>query len=112
MGTRKTCVSRKIFLDYESGKANDCELGLDDYFRLRTKYMNVLKNIKKNYPENVFIFDTFNLVCDLEKQKCLREIDGKPVFCYTDHISDYVAGKIGKKLNEFINNKVQKSRDR
>jgi len=112
LGSRKTCVSRKIFLDYESGKANDCELGLDDYFRLRTKYMNVLKNIKKNYPENVFIFDTYNLVCDLEKQKCLREIDGNPVFSYSDHISDYVAGKVGRKLNEFINNKVQQSIDR
>jgi len=48
----------------------------------------------------------------LEKQKCLREIDGKPVFSFSDHISDYVAGKVGRKLHEFINNKVQKSIDR
>ena len=112
LGSRKTCVSRKIFLNFESGQAKDCELGLDDYFRLRTKYMNVLNNIKKNYPNNVFIFDTFDLVCDIDQKKCLREIDGKPVFSYSDHISDYVAGKIGRKLNEFINNKVQKSIDR
>jgi len=112
LGNRKTCVSRKIFLDFESGQANDCELDLDDYFRLRKKYIDVLNNIKKRYPENIFIFDTYDLVCDLGKQKCLREIDGKPVFSYSDHISDYVAGKIGRKLNEFINSKVQKSIDR
>jgi len=107
LGSHKSCTKREIEIPfvgkYSFKLADDCELGLDKYFDLRKKYIQVLQNIEESFPGNVFIFDTYEDVCNLTLKKCMRTVDNRATFSYTDHLSDYVAEKIGKRLNKFLN---------
>jgi hypothetical protein len=50
----------------------------------------------------VTLFDTTRFMCDFAHDVCPPQIDGHRMYSYTDHISDYAAGLIGKDLNDLL----------
>jgi len=111
LGNHKSCTKRELDIPlygkYTLDIADDCELSINQYLELRSKYIKALKKIARDYEGKVTIFDTYEDVCDLSINKCMRTIDGKSTFSYSDHISDYVAGKIGLRLNSLLKDKFK-----
>jgi hypothetical protein len=64
----------------------------------------LLAQVQREFPESVRIFDTTKYLCDLEQEVCLPDKNGRALYHFTDHVSDYAAGLIGKDLNEFLRN--------
>ena len=82
-----------------------CVLPLDKHLGLAAKYRELLIEIKGNYPNDVEIFDITKYLCDEEKRECTHVKDGRYLYSYGDHISEYAAGLIGSDLNKFLNKK-------
>ena len=63
-----------------------------------------LKKIALSNIKMVKIFDPTDIYCDKKNGKCQSIRDGRLMYSYTDHISDFASGLVGKKLNEFVKN--------
>lgn len=79
-----------------------CQLNIEDHLELSEKYRKLLTEVKSRNPESVKIFDTVPIMCDTEAGICSTKENGKLLYVFTDHISDYAAGKIGKALNKYL----------
>ena len=51
------------------------------------------------------IVDTTPYLCDEEQGLCLAHKNGRRLYEYSDHISDYAAGLIGEGLNGMLRDK-------
>ena len=76
-----------------------CVVRLTTHLALSRKYRDVLDRIQAENPERVRLFDTTPYLCDLETGTCSTFKGKALLYSYTDHISDYAAGVIGKDLN-------------
>jgi hypothetical protein len=79
-----------------------CLLPLTRHRELLAKYRALLDAAQKRYRPSVAVFDTTSLMCDLQSGICPPFKDGRLLYSYTDHISDYAAGLIGKGLNRLM----------
>lgn len=79
-----------------------CQLPIERHLLLSKKYRDLLEELEHNNPGVVKIFDTTPFMCDQDKGMCETKQNGKLMYIFTDHISDYAAGKIGKSLNKFL----------
>ncbi|MDW6003212.1 acyltransferase family protein [Vibrio mangrovi] len=107
LGSSEFCGERIVKLPFIgirklNTESADCRLKLVDYYRLREKYIKALSAVSEEFGAQVAVFDTADIFCDVEHGVCLRYKNGKNSFAYTDHISDYMAGLIGEKLNQFL----------
>ena len=99
---RKSTIQALNFLMMRSAKGN-CELTYGDHLSQTKKYREILTGIASNHPQVVAIFDQSPYLCDLEsKGICSMTKNGRPLYGFTDHISDYAAGIIGGNLNQWI----------
>ena len=80
-----------------------CSIALEKHILLSKNYRKLLKEIKSIYPKNVHIFETINYLCDETSGVCGHMRDGKFLYSYTDHISDFAADLIGQDLNNYLN---------
>ena len=85
-----------------------CLLPLDRHLHLSKKYRDLLNEIAIKNPDHVRIFDTTPFLCDVETRLCETKQNDKLMYIFTDHISDYAAGMIGKDLNQFLQNPAAK----
>jgi len=69
---------------------------------LSEKYRDMLLAVKSKHPNDIEIFDTTKYMCDVDHEVCLPYKNGRLLYSYGDHISDYASGLIGKGLNEFL----------
>jgi peptidoglycan/LPS O-acetylase OafA/YrhL len=76
-----------------------CRLDLARHVELSRQYADLLLAVRSRHPDRISIFDTTRLLCDLELGACLPYSDGRLLYSYTDHISDFAAGRIGAALN-------------
>ncbi len=53
------------------------------------------------------VFDTLKYMCDVAAGVCLPYKNGRMMYSYTYHISDYAAGLIGRDLNAYLANLSQ-----
>lgn len=81
---------------------SQCRLELGRHLQLTEQYRMLLAEVQREFPESVRIFDTTKYLCDLEQGVCLPDKNGRALYRFTDHVSDYAAGLIGKELNEFL----------
>lgn len=79
-----------------------CVLSLERHLFLSRKYRELLSEVQAAYPNNVEIFDTTKYLCDESKGVCTHRREGRALYVFTDHISDYAAGLIGRDLNVFL----------
>ena len=80
----------------------DCMLSVTNHRLLTKKYWDLLNKLKDTYPEDLSIFETLEYYCDLNGGVCTHSKDGRALYSYTDHISDYASGLVGKALNDFL----------
>jgi hypothetical protein len=79
-----------------------CRLSLDRHLELTRKYRRLLQEVQSTDPEHIKIFDTTQYLCDMEQEVCLSHKNGRRLYEYSDHISDYGAGLIGEGLNAML----------
>ena len=105
----KECIKRTIDLEYIDNifksKTNPrCRIDINRHLELSNQYRNLLLEVEKENPGKVTLFDTTKYMCDINEGVCLPSKNGRLLYSYTDHISDYAAGLIGKDLNDYLNN--------
>ena len=103
----KDCLDRRTsstFLNKILAKQSNqnCRLDLNRHIELSRKYKDMLLEVKYKNPEKIEIFDTIKYMCDIDHDLCLPYKNGRLLYSYGDHISDYASGLIGKGLNEFL----------
>ena len=79
-----------------------CRLDIGRHLELSKTYLDLLDQVQKTDPQNITLFDTLKYLCDEAKGVCLPYKDGRLLYSYSHHISDYAAGLIGKDLNRFL----------
>jgi hypothetical protein len=104
------CINRKtnfFFVNKILVHGNPkCVLSLDTHLMLSTKYRELLQAVKTTYPSDIEIFDTTKYLCDESRRECTHIKDGRLLYGYTDHLSDYASGILGVNLNAFLNTYV------
>ena len=79
-----------------------CHLKITRHLELSKQYRDLLSEIEKRHPDFVKVFDTTKFMCDADQGLCEMYENGRLLYSYADHISDYAAGKIGVELNAFL----------
>ena len=82
----------------------ECEMPIKQFEDLQKKYRKVLSDLALSNPQAVFVFDTTPYLCSRSDGICSYQKDGRRMYSYGDHISDYAAGKVGEPLNQFLVN--------
>ena len=103
----KDCLERRTSVGIINTMLPDetdkrCSVSLSHHLELTEKYRKLLLEVQSRYPENILIFDTIPYLCDAEKDICPSVKNGRRLYDYSDHISDYAAGLIGQGLNDFL----------
>ena len=101
------CISRTTSLGFInrllSNKPNvDCFVPLQDFNAQIALYRKLLDALSRRYPKTVDIFDPTDIYCDSSSGICGPARAGRPLYAYTDHISDYAAGLVGARLNQYL----------
>ena len=79
-----------------------CHLAIERHLELSKQYHTLLSTLEKRYPDSVKVFDTTKFMCDYDEGFCNPSKNGRFLYSYYDHISDYAAGIIGFELNSFL----------
>ena len=80
-----------------------CIILMDDFKDQISVYTKLLTGVKNSHPESIDIFDPTAILCDMSSKRCGPSLNGRALYEYTDHVSDYAAGLIGTQLNAFVN---------
>lgn len=105
----KDCLNRKTSVSWVNqliglDDANtDCNIAMADQMKLSALHRQLLTAIAQDFPGQVSVFDTLPLLCDQTTSQCNAHMNGRPMYGFTDHISDYAAGLVGSALNSRIN---------
>jgi peptidoglycan/LPS O-acetylase OafA/YrhL len=79
-----------------------CVLTIEQHTKRTEQYTRLLAMLEKNNPGMVTIFYTTPILCDESKDLCEISKNGRLLYSYSDHISDYSAGLIGRPLNNWL----------
>jgi len=100
---RRVTSSREINLTLSFGHENEkCRVALRRHMKLTEKYRALLRAVTASDPTNISMFDTTPYLCDMNSEICSAFDGERLLYSYTDHISDYAAGKIGRALNAWL----------
>jgi peptidoglycan/LPS O-acetylase OafA/YrhL len=104
------CLGRKIssglIAAMLKSKPNPaCGVTIARHLKLSEKYRTLLEEVASRHPNQVTIFDTLKYMCDVAAGVCLPYKNGRMLYSYTYHISDYAAGLIGRDLNSYLANR-------
>ena len=86
-----------------------CVLTVEQHQQRTEQYRRLLAKLEKNNPGTVKIFYTTPILCDESKGLCEISKNGRLLYSYSDHISDYSAGLIGRPLNEWLRDQSSKT---
>lgn len=104
------CIARKTSLDFVNKYLIDsnpeCTQPLKNVIYYTKSYRALLYETQSKHSKNTYIFDPTDIYCDRIRGVCGASRDGKMLYAYSDHISDYAAGLVGEKLNDFLNTTV------
>jgi len=104
----KDCISRKTSSSVVNYVLNqfknnvECSIDYRKHRELSKQYLNLLENLQKKHGKNLKIFDPTKLLCDMKNMTCSVVMNDKLLYSVTDHISDYSADNIAKKLIPFL----------
>ena len=79
-----------------------CSLAYDRHLKMTQKYSELLRVLAQRNSGVVSVFDTTDILCDVTKGVCGMSKNDRLLYSYSDHISDYAAGLIGKELNGYL----------
>jgi len=102
------CIGRQIsaagIVEDINAIRKECYVSITKHKELTRIYRRLLNELIEKYPNNVEVFDTANYLCEEVSGQCGPIHNGRLLYSYTDHISDYAAGRIGVALNAYLNN--------
>ncbi len=103
------CIDRKvpskiITTFYNQKKSSYCSISYIHHKKLVAKFEKMLLKLESKYSQKLKIFNVEPYLCDSITNKCNISKKGHLLYSYTDHISDYAAGIVGKELNKMIKN--------
>lgn len=100
------CINRRSSLEtiniFLSKFNNDCSVPIATYNNQIELYRELLIKIQLAHSDSVKIFDPTNVYCDQNTGYCEAIKNGRLMYSYTDHISDYASGLVGRSLNAFV----------
>jgi peptidoglycan/LPS O-acetylase OafA/YrhL len=104
---KEDCIERKtsssVFNSILLKSSNpNCHIAIQTYRQLSNQYRDLLLEIERTHPGKVRIFDATTILCDVQKGICSIEKNGRLLYGYTDHISDYASTLVGTALNQFL----------
>ena len=79
-----------------------CSLTYERHLKMTQKYSELLRALAQRNPGVVTVFDATDILCDVTKGVCGMSKNDRLLYSYSDHISDYAAGLIGKELNAYL----------
>ncbi|WP_454767104.1 acyltransferase family protein [Cupriavidus campinensis] len=104
----RSCVSGGLtsspFLNQFLWRNQDprCTIRHAEHIKGTAPYRNFITELARRYPDLV-VYDPTPLLCDIPDDKCATTKEGKFLYSYTDHISDYANSMIAKDMSPLIN---------
>jgi peptidoglycan/LPS O-acetylase OafA/YrhL len=83
--------------DHQAG----CMITFEDHLFLSSQYRKLLYNLAEIDPERISVVDSNADFC-MESGYCTIAKEGRLLYSYTDHISDYASGIVAKRINTRI----------
>lgn len=80
-----------------------CFLPLSQFEEETTLYKKLLNQLQSEFPDSLALFDATDIYCDHGTGICGPTRDGRFLYSFTDHVSDYAAGLVGARLNAYLN---------
>ena len=76
-----------------------CTIRYSDHLQGTRAYRNFVAQLQQLHP-NMVVYDPTPLLCDIPNNVCRVTEDGKFLYSYGDHISDFANAKIAKDMEE------------
>lgn len=99
----KSCISggmtgNEFLNQFLTRKVNPrCSMTYEQYRFDSQRYFEFVADLKKLHPK-LYVYDPIPLVCDIPNNRCEIAKDGKFLYSYGDHLSDYANSMIAKDL--------------
>ncbi len=88
---------------------SDCFVPLDLFETQIQRYIQLLDGVRAAYDGSVEIVDATDTYCDVSIGICGPVRNGRLLYSYTDHISEYAASLVGARINESLRLGVSRS---
>ncbi|MDH5655527.1 MAG: acyltransferase [Spirochaetia bacterium] len=105
----KYCIERRTSIKFINQILNlfnnetICVITLDRQRELSKQYLDLLAALQKKHDKSYFrVYDPTPILCEMDNGTCSAYKNGKLMYAYTDHISDYAAGLIARDLHSFL----------
>lgn len=104
----ESCLQRRTASEWLNNMLNlddknhGCSIALKEHRALSEQYRRLLEELRLSAPEQVQVLNTLPILCDQALGQCATFKDGRALYSFTDHISDYAAGLIGQELNALL----------
>ncbi len=102
------CVSRTtsvpwvdLVLNLKAG-ISSCAISRQAQLEVSSKYRALLATIAAKHPGGVFVFDSLDVLCDPVTAVCSAMEGSHHLYSYSDHISNFAAYKIARRLIPFV----------
>lgn len=89
---------------FQLSEQKPCQISYRTHLDYTQQYRKLLKEIEDTYSGQVRIFNILDQLCDMTQELCSSSLDGKALYSYSDHISDYASYRIAEKLIPFVEN--------
>lgn len=80
----------------------DCAIAYTRFENLSRRYHLLLGQLVSRRPRNVKLIETSDIFCDRKANLCPMSRNGKLLYGYSDHPSDYASGIIGARVNALV----------
>jgi peptidoglycan/LPS O-acetylase OafA/YrhL len=84
-----------------------CFITYDQFLLNSQRYIDLISELKRLHPR-MYVYDPNPLLCDIPKNVCKISKDGKFLYSYGDHLSDYANSMIAKDLLPKISHYLKK----
>ncbi|WP_332876610.1 acyltransferase family protein [Massilia sp. S19_KUP03_FR1] len=74
-----------------------CDLPYADYLKQRQALDQLIMQIKHRHPQMI-VYDPGPVLCDQSTRRCPMTMDGKYLYSYGDHVSDFANGRMADAL--------------
>ncbi|MGN6262939.1 MAG: acyltransferase family protein [Ralstonia sp.] len=106
LANSKDCMSRVTAissLNQSSAHKNnaECSISYEEHLRRTKDYRDAIFEIAKTHPK-LIVYDPSHLYCDIKNNICPVALNGRFLYSYFDHISDYANSMVAKELVEII----------
>jgi peptidoglycan/LPS O-acetylase OafA/YrhL len=80
----------------------NCSISYDRQVALSQNYRDMLSRLQTKHLESLQIFDPTEALCDMKARRCSSSMNGRLLYEHSDHISDYGATLVARKLIPMI----------